>query len=180
MQQVEQQQQVDSRSDLNRTHFVKIHSWLPMCPKHALDCETCFRWIHKARTSEECATNATIVPRFQLAHATSDETPSQPVTELGVRRSMEVRAGAVGVPGHVTSTHVRGRATPPSARCDSWSSTLRMLFLDEPLSGLDSYAAYTLVVALKDLAKANVPVLCTVHQPSSEIFAMHLGSFRWV
>eukprot|EP00913_Durusdinium_trenchii_P022782 g21387.t2 len=48
----------------------------------------------------------------------------------------------------------------------------KMLFLDEPLSGLDSYAAYTLVVALKDLAKANVPVLCTVHQPSSEIFAM--------
>eukprot|EP00439_Symbiodinium_sp_Y106_P004971 s1653_g1.t1 len=47
----------------------------------------------------------------------------------------------------------------------------RMLFLDEPLSGLDSYAAYTLVVALKELAEANVPVLCTVHQPSSEIFA---------
>ncbi|CAJ1354546.1 unnamed protein product [Effrenium voratum] len=47
----------------------------------------------------------------------------------------------------------------------------RMLFLDEPLSGLDSYAAYTLVVALKELADANVPVLCTVHQPSSEIFA---------
>jgi len=48
----------------------------------------------------------------------------------------------------------------------------KMLFLDEPLSGLDSYAAYTLVVALKELAQANVPVLCTVHQPSSEIFAM--------
>ncbi|CAE7034882.1 st [Symbiodinium natans] len=47
----------------------------------------------------------------------------------------------------------------------------RMLFLDEPLSGLDSYAAYTLVVALKELAEADVPVLCTVHQPSSEIFA---------
>lgn len=48
----------------------------------------------------------------------------------------------------------------------------KLLFLDEPLSGLDSYAAYTLVVALKELAQANVPVLCTVHQPSSEIFAM--------
>ncbi|CAJ1459430.1 unnamed protein product [Effrenium voratum] len=47
----------------------------------------------------------------------------------------------------------------------------RMLFLDEPLSGLDSYAAYTLVVALKELAEVEVPVLCTVHQPSSEIFA---------
>mmetsp|Transcript_96922 Transcript_96922/g.211909 ORF Transcript_96922/g.211909 Transcript_96922/m.211909 type:complete len:696 (-) Transcript_96922:403-2490(-) len=48
----------------------------------------------------------------------------------------------------------------------------KLIFLDEPLSGLDSYAAYTLVQALKDLAESGVPVLCTVHQPSSEIFAM--------
>mmetsp|Transcript_105347 Transcript_105347/g.187284 ORF Transcript_105347/g.187284 Transcript_105347/m.187284 type:complete len:662 (-) Transcript_105347:55-2040(-) len=48
----------------------------------------------------------------------------------------------------------------------------KMLFLDEPLSGLDSYAAYTLIEALKELAIADVPILCTVHQPSSEIFAM--------
>lgn len=48
----------------------------------------------------------------------------------------------------------------------------KLLFLDEPLSGLDSYAAFTLTRALKDLAIAGVPVLCTIHQPSSEIFAM--------
>jgi len=48
----------------------------------------------------------------------------------------------------------------------------KMFFLDEPLSGLDSYAAFTLTKALKELAQAQVPVLCTVHQPSSEIFAM--------
>lgn len=48
----------------------------------------------------------------------------------------------------------------------------KLFFLDEPLSGLDSYAAYTLVEALKDLALDGVPVLCTIHQPSSEIFDM--------
>mmetsp|Transcript_119478 Transcript_119478/g.385749 ORF Transcript_119478/g.385749 Transcript_119478/m.385749 type:complete len:662 (+) Transcript_119478:68-2053(+) len=48
----------------------------------------------------------------------------------------------------------------------------QMLFLDEPLSGLDSYAAYTLMEALKGLVSSGVPVLCTVHQPSSEIFDM--------
>lgn len=48
----------------------------------------------------------------------------------------------------------------------------KVLFLDEPLSGLDSYAAYTLVVALKELAAAGVLVFCSVHQPSSEIFDM--------
>ncbi len=45
-----------------------------------------------------------------------------------------------------------------------------ILFLDEPTSGLDSYAAYNLVNILKAVAKTNCPVLCTIHQPSSEIF----------
>ncbi|KAF4659896.1 hypothetical protein FOZ61_004418 [Perkinsus olseni] len=47
-----------------------------------------------------------------------------------------------------------------------------MIFLDEPLTGLDSYAATTTVKVLKDLAASGVPVMVTVHQPSSEIFAM--------
>lgn len=44
--------------------------------------------------------------------------------------------------------------------------------LDEPTSGLDSYAAYQVVRVLKDLAKAGCSVICTLHQPSSEIFAL--------
>lgn len=46
----------------------------------------------------------------------------------------------------------------------------RMLFLDEPLSGLDSYNAFTLTQTLKQLAGKGVPVVMTVHQPSSEIY----------
>jgi len=48
----------------------------------------------------------------------------------------------------------------------------RILFLDEPLSGLDSYNAWTLVRSLKSLAEAGVGVVMTLHQPSSEIFHM--------
>lgn len=44
--------------------------------------------------------------------------------------------------------------------------------LDEPTSGLDSYAAYQVVRVLKDLAAAGCTVICTLHQPSSEIFAL--------
>jgi len=44
--------------------------------------------------------------------------------------------------------------------------------LDEPTSGLDSYAAYQVVRVLKDLASAGCTVICTLHQPSSEIFAL--------
>ena len=49
-----------------------------------------------------------------------------------------------------------------------------ILFLDEPTSGLDSFAAYVVVNILKDLARSGCTVLCTIHQPSSEVF--HLFS----
>ncbi|EER14657.1 ATP-binding cassette transporter, putative, partial [Perkinsus marinus ATCC 50983] len=47
-----------------------------------------------------------------------------------------------------------------------------MLFLDEPLTGLDSYAAVTTSRVLKGLAEHGVTVLMTVHQPSSEVFEL--------
>ncbi|KAF4691349.1 hypothetical protein FOZ60_015755 [Perkinsus olseni] len=47
-----------------------------------------------------------------------------------------------------------------------------MIFLDEPLTGLDSYAAVTTSRVLKGLAKRGVTVLMTVHQPSSEVFEL--------
>lgn len=50
-------------------------------------------------------------------------------------------------------------------------SNPKIIFLDEPLSGLDAYNAFTVVKTLKLLAQSGVPVLMTLHQPSSEIFA---------
>ncbi|CAE7931947.1 ABCG14, partial [Symbiodinium sp. KB8] len=49
-------------------------------------------------------------------------------------------------------------------------SNPQMLFLDEPLSGLDSYNAFTLMHTLNRLALTGVPVVMTLHQPSSEIY----------
>lgn len=48
----------------------------------------------------------------------------------------------------------------------------RVLFLDEPSSGLDSYSAYQVVSILRALARSGCAVLCTIHQPSSEIFSI--------
>jgi ABC-type multidrug transport system ATPase subunit len=47
-----------------------------------------------------------------------------------------------------------------------------IIFMDEPTSGLDSYAAAQVMKLLDRVAKAGNTVLFTIHQPSSNIFAM--------
>lgn len=47
-----------------------------------------------------------------------------------------------------------------------------LLFLDEPTSGLDSFSATQCVDILRRVAHAGCAVLCTIHQPSSEILGM--------
>lgn len=45
-----------------------------------------------------------------------------------------------------------------------------VVFLDEPTSGLDSYAAENVVLNLHNLASKGTKILCTIHQPSSQVF----------
>lgn len=44
-----------------------------------------------------------------------------------------------------------------------------LLFLDEPTSGLDSQSAWSIVSFLKKLSRAGQAIVCTIHQPSSQI-----------
>ena len=49
----------------------------------------------------------------------------------------------------------------------------RLIFLDEPTSGLDTHKAFLLVRTLTELATSTSSVVvCTIHQPSSDIFAL--------
>ncbi|KAI7726495.1 hypothetical protein M8C21_023725 [Ambrosia artemisiifolia] len=48
----------------------------------------------------------------------------------------------------------------------------RILFLDEPTTGLDSASAFFVVQALKSLARDGRTVISSIHQPSSEVFAL--------
>ncbi|KAH7277192.1 hypothetical protein KP509_39G038400 [Ceratopteris richardii] len=48
----------------------------------------------------------------------------------------------------------------------------RLLFLDEPTSGLDSAAAFFVTQTLRSLSRDGRTVLFSIHQPSSEVFAL--------
>ncbi|CAH0478266.1 unnamed protein product [Peronospora belbahrii] len=47
-----------------------------------------------------------------------------------------------------------------------------ILFVDEPTSGLDSYMAETVTMKLQQIARGGRTVVATIHQPSSELFAL--------
>lgn len=47
-----------------------------------------------------------------------------------------------------------------------------IMFCDEPTSGLDSFMAQTVITVLKSMALKGKTIICTIHQPSSEVYAM--------
>ncbi|KHN74015.1 ABC transporter ATP-binding protein/permease wht-1 [Toxocara canis] len=47
-----------------------------------------------------------------------------------------------------------------------------IMFCDEPTSGLDSFMSSQVVTAMKRLAKMGMTLITTIHQPSSQIFAL--------
>ncbi|KAH9395283.1 ATPase [Tyrophagus putrescentiae] len=47
-----------------------------------------------------------------------------------------------------------------------------ILFCDEPTSGLDSFMAATLVGFLDRMATAGRTIICTIHQPASNVFSL--------
>ncbi|KXT02246.1 hypothetical protein AC578_5083 [Pseudocercospora eumusae] len=74
---------------------------------------------------------------------------------------------AIGVPGEGLNIEQRKRLT---IGVELAAKPTLMLFLDEPTSGLDSQNAWSIVNLLRKLANNGQTILCTLHQPSAELF----------
>ncbi|KAH9259989.1 hypothetical protein BASA81_001761 [Batrachochytrium salamandrivorans] len=73
----------------------------------------------------------------------------------------------------IGSESLRGVSGGEKKRCAigvELVSNPTLLFLDEPTSGLDSWSSLNVVKILKAIAQTGCTVLCSIHQPSSEVF----------
>ncbi|KAK3882732.1 hypothetical protein Pcinc_012937 [Petrolisthes cinctipes] len=87
--------------------------------------------------------------------------------ELGLLRSQNTR---IGIPGQDKA--LSGGERKRLAFAAEILTDPPLLFCDEPTTGLDSYNARKLVRLMKDMATRGKTIICTIHQPSSEVFAM--------
>ncbi|KAG1821596.1 pleiotropic drug resistance ABC transporter [Suillus subaureus] len=78
----------------------------------------------------------------------------------GLEEYGDAIVGSLGVEHHKRTTIAVELAAKPKL----------LLFLDEPTSGLDSQSAWAIVQFLRELANHGQAIVCTIHQPSAELF----------
>lgn len=86
------------------------------------------------------------------------------LAEMGLEDSAESRLG---------NWHLRGISTGEKRRLSIGIEILtqpHVMFLDEPTSGLDSAASFYVISSLSNIAHDGRIVICSIHQPSGEIF----------
>ena len=88
------------------------------------------------------------------------------ITALRLDKCADTMIGSVMIPG------LSGGEKKRAAVAVELISSPSLIFLDEPTSGLDSQSAYELVMILRSLAESGCTIVCTIHQPSSEVFAL--------
>eukprot|EP01061_Rhynchopus_euleeides_P009423 TRINITY_DN185_c0_g1_i2.p1 TRINITY_DN185_c0_g1~~TRINITY_DN185_c0_g1_i2.p1 ORF type:complete len:623 (+),score=294.99 TRINITY_DN185_c0_g1_i2:258-2126(+) len=95
-----------------------------------------------------------------------EEIVNSAITALRLEHCADTMIGSVMIPG------LSGGEKKRAAVAVELISSPSLIFLDEPTSGLDSHSAYELVMILKSLAESGCTIVCTIHQPSSEVFAL--------
>ncbi|KAB5519515.1 hypothetical protein DKX38_023834 [Salix brachista] len=88
------------------------------------------------------------------------------IMEMGLQDCADTKIG---------NWHSRGISTGEKKRLSIGVETLtnpHFLFLDEPTTGLDSASAFFVIRALRNMAYDGKAVICSIHQPSSDVFSL--------
>lgn len=92
----------------------------------------------------------------------------QVIADLELERCINSRIGVSGIEKGITS----GEAKRLSFATEILTNP-SLLFADEPTTGIDSFMAYHIVKVLERMASENgKTIICTIHQPASDIFEM--------
>lgn len=103
----------------------------------------------------------------QIPHNQRIKRVNEVIDELALSKC---RNTVIGIPGRV-----KGLSGGEMKRLSFASEVLTdppLMFCDEPTSGLDSFMAHQVVSILKALAARGKTIVVTLHQPSSELFAL--------
>jgi len=86
--------------------------------------------------------------------------------ELGLAKSRDT---VIGITGRIKG--ISGGEMKRLAVASEVLTNPPLLFCDEPTSGLDSFMSASVMELMREMAKQGRSVICTIHQPSSQIFA---------
>ncbi|XP_068245737.1 protein white isoform X1 [Palaemon carinicauda] len=89
------------------------------------------------------------------------------ISELGLMKCSETK---IGVPGRIKGIS-GGEMKRLAFACEVLTNP-PLMFCDEPTSGLDSFMAQNVVAVMKNMAERGKTIISTIHQPSSEVYAM--------
>nr|ADN33921.1 white-brown-complex ABC transporter family protein [Cucumis melo subsp. melo] len=131
-----------------------------------------------AYVTQEDTMLGTLTVRETIAYSANLRLPSSMTKEEvndiveGALLEMGLQECADGIVGN---WHLRGISGGEKKRLGIAMEILTrpsLLFLDEPTSGLDSAAAFFVIQALRSIAHDGRTVISSIHQPSSEVFAL--------
>lgn len=131
-----------------------------------------------AYVTQEDVMLATLTVRETITYSAHLRLPSDTTKEdindivNGTLMSMGLQDCADTIIG---SWHLRGISGGEKKRLSIALEILTMpqvLFLDEPTTGLDSASAFFVVQTLRNIAREGRTIISSIHQPSSEVFAL--------
>jgi len=102
-----------------------------------------------------------------MAKADRMERVESVIQELGLTKCSDTQ---IGVPGKFKG--ISGGQMKRLAFASEVLTNPALLFCDEPTSGLDSVMAASVVEVMRNLASQGRTIVCTIHQPSSQIVNM--------